>query len=161
MQVVLLQAYLWVAVLLHPFHISVTEINHNEANESLEISIKMFSDDLEDALNKRFGKRLNLGLEDQHPDTEVYLALYLADELGLSQGGQDLTVDYVATESNIETTWCYLEVSGVQSLNQLSIRNEIMFESFDDQKNMVHVRAKGETHSLLLDRRSRLGQLTF
>ena len=32
----------------HPFYVSVTEINHNAENHTLEISCKMFGEDLEE-----------------------------------------------------------------------------------------------------------------
>ena len=32
---------------LHPFHVSVVEINHNETDKTLEISCKIFTDKLD------------------------------------------------------------------------------------------------------------------
>ena len=31
--------------LLHPIHVSVTEINHNAADKTLEVSVRIFTDD--------------------------------------------------------------------------------------------------------------------
>ena len=39
--------------ILHPFYVSVTEINHNAADKTLEISCKMFTEDLEEILEKK------------------------------------------------------------------------------------------------------------
>ena len=38
----------------HPFYISITEINHNAKDKTLEISCKMFAEDLEETLNKNY-----------------------------------------------------------------------------------------------------------
>ena len=37
---------------VHPFYVSVTEINQNAAEKSLEISCKFFADDFEQTLEK-------------------------------------------------------------------------------------------------------------
>lgn len=151
---------LW-ATLLHPFYVSVTEINHNAEAQSLEISIKMFSDDLEEALNQRFGETMNLGLDDEHPDADVYLALYLQDELKLSADGTPLTFTYVGKDAGIEATWAFVEATDVAALQVLSVRNALLTEQFDTQKNMVHVHYQGQTQSLLLQRRNLSGEVKF
>ena len=46
--------------LLHPFFVSVTEINHNARDKMLEISCKTFTDDLEKSIEKTANVKLNL-----------------------------------------------------------------------------------------------------
>src|SRR5688500_14334850 len=40
----------------HPYHISVAEIKYNPKTQSLEIALKLFTDDLEETLSKLAGK---------------------------------------------------------------------------------------------------------
>ena len=48
--------YQWLIVaytaLIHPFFVSMTDINYNDNNKSLEISVRIFTDDLENTLRK-------------------------------------------------------------------------------------------------------------
>ena len=47
---------------LHAFHTSLTEIQYNAKEKSLEISIRMFTDDLEAALTKaNNGQKIMIG----------------------------------------------------------------------------------------------------
>ena len=39
---------------LHPFHVSVVEINHNATDKTLEISCKIFTDDFEKVLAQNY-----------------------------------------------------------------------------------------------------------
>ncbi|MET0461971.1 MAG: DUF6702 family protein, partial [Chitinophagaceae bacterium] len=39
---------------MHPIHLSVTEINHNAADRTLEISCKIFTDDFEKVLAQNY-----------------------------------------------------------------------------------------------------------
>ena len=55
-------------VSVHEFHLSLTEINHNAENRSLEISIKLFTDDLTTALIQAgASKKIELGTEAEPP----------------------------------------------------------------------------------------------
>ena len=47
---------------LHPFYISITEINHNAKDKTLEISCKMFAEDLEETLDKNYKTEVDLSL---------------------------------------------------------------------------------------------------
>src|SRR5688500_17746696 len=44
----------------HPLHISVTEINHNATDKTLEISCKMFTDDFEKVLAQNYKTKVDL-----------------------------------------------------------------------------------------------------
>src|SRR5438067_957342 len=44
----------------HPFYISVTEINHNAKDKTIEISCKMFADDFEQILEKNYKTQLDI-----------------------------------------------------------------------------------------------------
>jgi hypothetical protein len=49
-----------IAVFIHPLFVSVTEINHNAKEKTLEISCKVFTDDLEKAIEKSANIKLDL-----------------------------------------------------------------------------------------------------
>ena len=47
-------------VIVHPFHVSVIEINHNAVDKTLEISCKIFTDDFEKILAKNYKAKVDL-----------------------------------------------------------------------------------------------------
>ena len=44
----------------HPYYVSVTEINHNATDKTLEISCKLFTDDFEKALADKYKMKVDL-----------------------------------------------------------------------------------------------------
>jgi hypothetical protein len=56
--------YKWLIIgafnLVHPFFVSVTEVNHNAKDKTLEISCKMFLDDTEKTLKKQLNTTVEL-----------------------------------------------------------------------------------------------------
>ena len=47
---------------LHPFYVSVTEINQNASAKTLEISCKFFMEDFEQTLEKAYKAQLDISL---------------------------------------------------------------------------------------------------
>ena len=45
---------------LHPFHSSVTEMTYNQKDQSWEISIRLFQDDLEQTVSSSTGKKFRM-----------------------------------------------------------------------------------------------------
>ena len=52
--------FLVVSLIVHPLFVSVTEINHNAQDKTLEISCKTFTDDLEKAIEKSSNVKIDL-----------------------------------------------------------------------------------------------------
>mgnify|MGYP006204322833 CR=1 FL=1 len=61
------QLILFLFTFLHPFYVSVTDINHNQKTKSLEISSKIFFDDLESDIEKENNLRIDI-LKPQNKD---------------------------------------------------------------------------------------------
>jgi len=67
----------------HKFHESLTQLEYNRQTRSVEISIRLFADDLEAALSKRNGKSVRL---DKTQDMESLTLDYLRHTFELKNG---------------------------------------------------------------------------
>ncbi|NBA87204.1 hypothetical protein GVN16_15635 [Emticicia sp. CRIBPO] len=123
----------------HDFHTSLTEINYNPASKSLEITIRVFTDDLESALMKFGGKKvfINTTTKDKHdPLIEQYVSKHfalLSPQKELKKG------EYLGRETEADATWLYYEIPNCQSIKGYTLMNDIMQELFDDQTNLVNI----------------------
>lgn len=113
--------------------------------------VKIFTDDLERALRQAGAKDLRLSIGEPNPQAETYLARYLAQHLTLKLDGKRVALEYLGQEVNLEATWCYLEAQEIPAFEEVTIRHTSLIEVFDNQRNMVHVQAYGQTLSTLLE----------
>jgi hypothetical protein len=134
----------------HDFHVAIITIDHNPQTKALEITCKVFTDDLENAMEAIGGIKLSLGEKNEHPKTDEMLFAYLQNRLQLSVNGQKAEFDWVGKEIELDATWMYIEIPNVADLNALEVTCRILTERFDDQSNLVHVSAKGTRKSLYL-----------
>jgi hypothetical protein len=131
----------------HPFHVSVTEINHNEGDKTLEVSCKIFTDDFEKALAQRFKTRVDLGKDELHSAMDSLIKKYISAAILIRPSGRATSYNYIGYELDKEAAYCYFEVQNVSSVSSLDITNTILYDLFDDQMNIMHVSVKGERKS--------------
>lgn len=61
------------ATVPHPFHISTAEMEYNSKEQRLEVALKLHSADLENALSREAGRRINVEKDDIKELVEKYL----------------------------------------------------------------------------------------
>ncbi|WP_154657023.1 DUF6702 family protein [Hugenholtzia roseola] len=146
------------AAVLHPIHISVTEMEYQAAQKTIEVSHKIFIDDLEAILEKRFRKKFRLTLEGK-AEQSSYIYDYLRQNFKLSLPASSkqknekeslLQAHFLGYEFDFEAIYIYAEYKSVKSFNQIKIENRILLDLFADQKNITHLRyGQVEKSSLL------------
>ena len=137
----------------HPFYLSVCDIYFNPQAQSLEVAVKIFTDDLEAAIEAQGSGSVGLGTAEEHPELPRFLERYLRQQLSFTVNGEPTAFAYLGKEAELDATWLYLEIPGVPQLADLQVENRLLFELFEDQRNPVHLTFEGETRSRLLDRR--------
>ncbi len=137
--------------LLHPFHVSVCSIRHAAEEQTLQITQKIFADDLEEALTAASTSGPIDVLNPPDPNTlDALIDDYLRNHLQITVNGQVTEAIYLGHEREEMALWCYLEVSGVADIQSLSVRSTILTDTFDDQTNIVHVEYRNELKSMKL-----------
>ncbi len=136
---------------LHPFHVSVIEINHNAADKTLEISCKIFTDDFEKTLAKNYNSKVDLINPPDKNAMDTLVKKYLYSHLSIKANGKPVTLNYIGFENDKEAAYGYIEVSNVPSVSKIDIGTNIMYDMFDDQVNIMHVIVNGERKSTKLN----------
>lgn len=138
---------LWMLTAMHPFFISVVEIEHNAKEASIEISVRTYTDDLEKMIQKEFNVKLDLSEKSQQEKANLYIVQYLQKKLALRANGVSTKMDFVGYEVQKESTWSYFEIKQVKQLKQLNVFCEILFGVDPNQINIIHASSGGQRKS--------------
>ena len=138
-------------LVLHPFYVSITSVDYNEQAQRVEISCRIFYDDLEAALKSGRNMKVDLMKPTDKPATDSLLAAYLRDHFRLSVNGKPSPLHYVGYEIEDDVAWCFLEADNIRVVNNIAITNRILFDQFPKQSNILHVTAYGQRKSKKLD----------
>ena len=136
---------------IHPFHVSVVEINHNAADKTLEISCKIFTDDFEKVLAKNYQTRIDLINPPDKKAMDTVVKKYIVSHLSVSADGKPGDLVYIGFERDAEAVYSYVQVENITSIKKIDIINKLMHDLFDDQINIMHVTVNGNRKSMKLD----------
>src|SRR5579862_8048054 len=123
----------------HPFYVSVTEINHNAKDKTLEISCKIFTNDFETTLEKAFKTKVDLRSIKDKNENDKKINDYIISHLKINVDGKPVQVQFVGSEIKEEGTWSYFQINNIPAVKRIDIRNSILYESFESEINIMHV----------------------
>jgi hypothetical protein len=132
----------------HAFHTSITEMRYNPKEKAFEISLRVFTDDLEKTLsinnqNKKF-------VIENTDKNDPFIEQYVRKHFGVTTlKNQKLNYQYVGKEKEGDATWIYLEMPVNESIKGSKIQNDVLMDSFDDQTNIVNIFVNTEKKSYL------------
>lgn len=128
---------------MHDFHLSKCDINFNTEEGSLQIGMHLFVDDLEAVLSLQGHDGLNLCTDKELPHAEQVVFDYINRHFGIWDDDVKIETEWIGKEASDDLAgiWCYFEITGVSTENELQLQNTIMLELFDDQRNIVKVTA--------------------
>ncbi len=135
----------------HPLYISVTEISHNPKEKILEISCKIFTNDFEAVLEKMTKSRVDLSSVKDKAATDKLIEEYIGRHLRLKVDGKVGILHFIGSEKESDGTWSYFQINEVPSVKKIDVSNDLLYDGFNQQINIMHVTVGGDRKSTRLD----------
>ena len=145
----------------HPIFVSVTEIEHNAVNKTLEISCKVFVDDFEKSLRKKYSTKIDL--QDAKLKTEMSRLVndYIQKHLSISTDGKKATLQFLGFELQEEGVVCYFESKNIAKVERVELVNNILYENNPQQMGIIHIMVNGVRKSSRLDNPNEKASFSF
>jgi hypothetical protein len=137
----------------HDFHTSLTEVRLNDKSGSFEVTVGVFSDDFELALQK-FSDKEDLKITDA--ESNAVIRNYFRKHLAFVKDKHVVFGEYLGKEIETDVTWIYIEVSEAKKLKGFNLLNTIFLEVFDDQTNVVNFIDGENRQTLLFNKKDKL-----
>ncbi|NNK87912.1 MAG: peptidase E [Flavobacteriaceae bacterium] len=152
---------LFLSVGLHKFYVSVTQIEYVAEQEAVQIISRIFIDDFERMLQERYDDSIVLGMEDESPIADLYTERYIKEKLTIQIDAEPMELTFIGKEYEDDIMFVYLEILGVNNISSMEIGNEVLFDLFDDQQNIIRTSVKGKKKSIILIKENAKGVLNF
>ncbi len=118
----------------HAIYLSVVELNYKK--EATEITVKVFIDDLEDALHNLTKERREIGNCDALKDAiTTYFSRYL--KVHVNKIGFDYS--WKGCEVKEDSIWLYFTGINVDSMHELRVKADYLMELFPTQTNVIQI----------------------
>ncbi len=144
---------------IHKFYVSIYQVNYAPKKKMIQITSRLFIDDVNDALEKKFKKRTYFALENETPEDEVYLKKYFTEKFIIKVNGVSKALNYLSKDIDGNVVICYFSVKDLPKISSIAIENSALMELNEEQQNIIQANINGEKQSLLLTSENFKGML--
>jgi hypothetical protein len=134
---------------VHKFYMAIYQINFAPEKKMLQITSRIFLDDLNKGLEKKYNKKAFLSTDKESAEDVNSLKKYLAENFSIRVNGQTKTINFLSKEMDGDVLVCYLNVKEISKINTIEIHNSVLIDCFSEQQNITHVTVLGDKKSVL------------
>ncbi|MEM9001527.1 MAG: DUF6702 family protein [Bacteroidota bacterium] len=147
----------------HKFYVSVTNITYSAKDDALQVTTRIFIDDLEKVLQERYGIDAGLATEWEAELAEQHIKKYLRSKFVVYLDEKPVTYEFLGREYDNDVVICYLEIAKINfsERSSITVQNEVLTDLFDEQQNIVHFKWHNKKKSFVLVRENNKGMLNL
>ena len=135
---------------IHKFYVSIYQINYVKEKKMIQITSRIFMDDLNSVLQKKFGKPIHIGAANETTEDLALMEKYLLENFTIKINGQPKVILYLSKEIETNVVICYFKIKDVSKIKSVEIQNISLFELSDEQQNIIQANIFGTKQNLLL-----------
>lgn len=137
------------AFAFHKFYVGVFQVDYFKEKKAVQITARLFIDDLEKALYKKHNKHFYITTKDEVSDANTYIAKYLDEKLKIKINNKIQTLQFLTKEQEENIVICYLKINFKDNMKELEITNNVLSDVFNEQQNLVHLNINGNKKTIL------------
>lgn len=129
---------------MHKFHVSVSQVEYNASGQSVQVVMRIYSDDFENALSRHAKRQVKLDPA-RDKDAGDLVMSYLRGQFELkTKAGKPVKFNWVGLEAQVDMFWLYFEGKVPGGFSGAQLKNRVLCEIFEDQVNIVNVKYQGK-----------------
>ena len=143
---------LLLALIMHPFHVSLTEAEWNAEAKRFELAMRLDPRDLHRALSSHAGEPIHV--ERTEPDKlRAAIMRYVRAKFPVVDSqGRKADWHWVGLENETKHVWLYLELQPPETAEELIWSNQMIHEIEPSQVNTIILREGSEKQTLTFSR---------
>ena len=146
---------------LHKYYIALTEIEFKEETKSIQIIMKIFTDDIEKAINEEYNINSQLSYKNEIKNVDTFFKKYLNENFKLSINNQFQKHNYIGKEYDGDIVYFYLEIENISKIKTLEVNNSMLVKIFPKQQNIINIKTNNKKESLFLTQKKTKALLKF
>ncbi len=134
----------------HPIYMSVTEIEHNAKDKTLEISCKIFTNDFETSLRQNYHGVVDLLQPKDKAAMNKLVNEYIQKHFSIKLEGKPVVMQFLGYEQQEEGIMSFFQVNNVVAVKKIEITDNILYDYKNEQMSIIHVIVNGNRKSTRL-----------
>jgi hypothetical protein len=122
---------------VHKFYVSIYQVDFVPEKKRVEITARIFIDDLNLALEAAYKTKSNLGDKSETKQDVAFLQSYLAAHLHIFIDGKEKPILFLSKEIENSVVVVYLRINDVRKFNTIKITNNALLDLYSEQQNIM------------------------
>lgn len=150
------------AFAFHKFYVGVFQVEYAAEKKMIQITSRIFIDDLNNALEKKYHKKTFVGTEKETQADVDLFKKYLAENFTIKINGQSKAITFLSKEvESGDVLVCYSRIKDIDKFKTIEISNTLLVDWNSEQQNITHISAFGTKRSVLFTESSRKELLKY
>ena len=134
----------------HKFYIAIYQIEYAQEKKMLQITSRIFLDDINEVLEQHYKKKTHIGEKNQTSEDVILMNKYISENFSIIVNNQNKTLQYLSCEVDNNILIGYYKITDVSKIKTLEVKNTILMDLFPEQQNIIQSKIHGVKKSLLL-----------
>lgn len=137
---------------VHKYYVSVTEVKIIESSGTIQISSRLFIDDLELALQNIYA---NESITLSNADSEMVcnmMETYVKSHFKITANKEQIELNYLGREYEDDVVYVYMEAEVLHEISSIKISNSILFETYKEQEHIIKTKTEKKSKSFILNK---------
>jgi len=140
---------------IHKYYVSVTDVEYATEEKSLQVISRLFVDDIEKVLHERYNDSIKI----EHKLADAYIEKYFSKKLLITVNNELKQFRFIGKEIEDDMVHCYFEIENILSIETIDVTNKLLFDVFDSQQNITHLKINDKKKSFLFIKDNATGLL--
>lgn len=145
----------------HAIYLSVAEVEHKNLEKKANVKIKVFTNDLEDALMNAYDERISLGDASICEENKTKIEGYFLKHFKYAINGNNVVLIFDRCETNGDATWLHFNIACPMQWNKISVTADYLMELFPTQSNVISIQHGNEKRFININKSKTSDVVTF
>ena len=141
----------------HDYFVSTSDVEYISEKNIIQITIRMFTDDIEDVIAKN--NNFKLDTDSDPKKKKKKLNQYIIEKFKVIVNKDLMIIDFIGKEYKTDVLQMYYEIKLAEKIKSISFENYFLIDDFINQQNIIHFKKDKFRKSFLLNANNPKGDI--
>ncbi|MFZ1808830.1 MAG: DUF6702 family protein [Cyclobacteriaceae bacterium] len=123
----------------HALYLSLVEVDHTDMADTATIKVKVFADDMEDAIMNASKKRIDFLNPSNCDSSKPEVEAYFASHFNYSINDKRTALKLIDCEPNGDAIWFHFKIDCPEKWIKVDVKADFFMELFPTQSNIITI----------------------
>ena len=115
----------------------------------VQITSRIFNDDLNTVLNKKFNRKTHVGEAKESEEDILLMKKYILENISIKVNNKLQIINYLSKELEGNVVICYFNIKNISKIKTFEVQNTALLEFNEEQQNIMQLNIFNKKENIL------------